>query len=44
MTLTRIAWLSAALMVLGGRMSYPPALSLAKGQTADQQDDECPRV
>jgi hypothetical protein len=40
MTLTWIAWLSAALMVLGGCMRYPPTLSPAKGQTAAQQDED----
>lgn len=39
MTPTRIAWMIAlAVLAFGGCMSYPPALSPAKGQTATQQD------
>src|SRR5207245_34245 len=41
MTPTWIAWtLAAVILTLGGCMSYPPALSPGKGQTAAQQDDD----
>ena len=35
---TRIAGMAVVMLVLGGCMSYRPALSPAKGQNAAQQD------
>ena len=38
MTLTRIALVTAAAVLLSGCASYPPPLSPMKGQTAAQQE------